>query len=129
MDSAGGILDHFRVDPLWHDNNGGDSDSGTIFKIGTNGTAYTLLHEFIGGADDGKNPWGSLIISGSILYGMTYIGGDSDGGTIFKIESSGIGFSLLHEFAGGADDGYKPAGSLIISGTTLYGMTDSGGDR
>ena len=91
--------------------------------------ATVLLHEFAGGADDGKWPSGSLTLSGSTLYGMTRDGGDSNGGVVFKIETDGTGFSLLHEFAGGADDGAWPDGSLTLSGSTLYGMTWEGGDN
>jgi uncharacterized repeat protein (TIGR03803 family) len=46
----------------------------------------TLLHEFAGGADDGRYPHGSLTLSGSTLYGMTSVGGDSDYGTVFALE-------------------------------------------
>jgi uncharacterized repeat protein (TIGR03803 family) len=107
---------------------GGDSNNGTIFKIEIDGSGLSLLHEFTGGADDGARPNGSLILSGTTLYGMTWLGGDHDMGTIFKIEINGSGFALLHEFAGGTDDGANPNGSLIISGSTLYGMTAGGGD-
>ncbi|MCC6404769.1 MAG: hypothetical protein IT405_00005, partial [Candidatus Yanofskybacteria bacterium] len=60
---------------------------------------FTLLHEFAGGASDGNRPYDSLIISGSTLYGMTSIGGDSNAGTIFSVGIDGTGFTLLHEFA------------------------------
>ena len=33
-----------------------------------------LLREFAAGAADGKKPYGSLLFSGSTLYGMTYFG-------------------------------------------------------
>ena len=107
--------------------NGGANNFGTIFKMETDGTGYALLHEFAGGAADGKSPYGSLVLSGTTLYGMTEKGGADDMGTVFKLEAAGSGFALLHEFAGGATDGRNPRGSLIISGTTLFGMTDSGG--
>ncbi len=87
-----------------------------------------LLHEFAGGAKDGASPDGSLIVSGSTLFGMTYRGGSKDLGTIFKIQTDGTGYTLLHEFAGGDADGAYPKGSLILSGSTLYGMTEYGGD-
>jgi len=108
--------------------NGGTSDKGTIFKINTNGTGFTLLHRFAGGATDGKYPNDSLIVSGSTLYGMTVNGGTSDGGTIFKINTNGTGFALLHSFAGAPSDGKWPGGSLILSGSTFYGMTRYGGN-
>jgi uncharacterized repeat protein (TIGR03803 family) len=107
---------------------GGSGTYGTIFKIGTDGTGFSRLHEFAGGADGGLRPYGSLVISGSTLYSMTFFGGNENLGTIFGIETDGTQFSLLHKFAGGADDGAYPNGSLIISGTNFYGMTRSGGD-
>ena len=108
-------------------NSGGDSGMGTIFKIQTDGTGFDLLHEFAGGAADGVNPYGSLIISGSTLYGMTSDDGDIGNGTIFKIETDGTGFSLLHDFSSGASDGRTPVGSLLLSGSDLYGMAQYGG--
>jgi uncharacterized repeat protein (TIGR03803 family) len=107
---------------------GGNSDNGTIFSIGTDGSSFTLLHEFAGGADDGSTPWGSLVIDTGTLYGMTQIGGDSNKGTIFSIGADGTNFTLLREFAGGVDDGAYPMGSLIIDSGTLYGTTQRGGD-
>ncbi|HSQ35474.1 MAG TPA: choice-of-anchor tandem repeat GloVer-containing protein, partial [Candidatus Binatia bacterium] len=106
---------------------GGINNKGTIFKIETNGTGFTLLHEFAGGSDDGAYPYGSLIISGPTLFGMTENGGAGDQGTIFKIQADGSGFSLKHSFAGGSADGALPKGDLLISGSTLFGMTRKGG--
>jgi uncharacterized repeat protein (TIGR03803 family) len=108
--------------------NGGDSDKGVIFKVGTDGSYYQVLHEFAGGANDGAWPEGSLTVSGSTLYGMTWQGGDSNEGVIFKVGADGSSYQLLHEFAGGANDGRLPHGSLTLSGSTLYGMTVFGGD-
>jgi uncharacterized repeat protein (TIGR03803 family) len=106
---------------------GGGADSvGTIFQINTDGTGYETLYHF-GGGSDGANPCGSLTLSGSTLYGMTYAGGASSGGTIFQINTDGTGYRILHAFSGGASDGALPAGDLTQSGSTLYGMTDSGG--
>jgi hypothetical protein len=65
---------------------------------------------------------GSLIQSGTTLYGMT-----AASSMMFQIGTDGTGFSLLHRFTGGSDGGYSP-GSLIQSGSTLYGMTALGGD-
>ncbi len=108
---------------------GGVNYEGTIFKINTSGSEYNQLYEFAGFAGDGKDPNGSLIISGSTLYGMNTYGGTSNMGTIFKIETDGGGYALLHEFLGGTDDGESPSGSLISSGSTLFGMTCWGGEN
>ncbi len=106
---------------------GGARNLGVVFKISTNGSGYANLHEFVGGAGDGRWPSGSLTLSGTTLYGMTQKGGVSGNGVIFKISTNGSGYANLHEFVGGAGDGMMPYGSLTLSGTTLYGMTESGG--
>ncbi len=103
---------------------GGNNDKGTIFKAQVDGSDFTLLREFAGSSIDGKYPVGSLILSGSTLYGMTFGGGIDDYGTIFKMETDGSNFILLHAFAGGSAGEY-PYGSLILSGSTLYGMSQS----
>lgn len=107
---------------------GGSSDNGTIFKMKTDGTGYTSLHSFTGGAADGREPFGSLLLSGTLLYGMTHKGGTYDMGTVFRIGTDGSDFSLLHSFAGVPDDGQFPNGSLILSGSTIYGVTMWGGN-
>src|SRR5688500_12990653 len=83
----------------------------------------TILHSFAGGPTDGLGPSGSMILSGSSLFGMTQGGGSGNGGTIFRTETNGSGYGLLHSFAGGPNDGSNPAGSLLQSGPTLFGMT------
>ena len=104
---------------------GGSSNYGVIFKIKTDGSSFTLLHTFAGGSGDGANSIGSLTLSGSTLYGMANWGGSSDKGVIFRINTDGNSFTLLHSFAGGSGDGAYPYGSL--AGTSFYGMTCSGG--
>jgi len=107
---------------------GGSSNGGVIFKVNTDGSGFGLLHEFIGGVNDGRRPFGSLTLAGSTLYGLCSRGGDSNGGVMFQINTDGSGFGLLHEFVGGGSDGYVPFGSLTLDGSSLYGMTVSGGD-
>ena len=106
---------------------GGVSNEGVVFSIRTGGTDFTLLHSFTATVDDGENPWGSLISDGSTLYGMTRYGGASDEGVIFSIRTGGTDFTLLHSFTGALNDGENPHCSLILDGSTLYGMTYSGG--
>ena len=106
---------------------GGSSDKGVVYKIYSDGTGYTNLHYFAGGSGDGAHPFGSLTLSGSTLYGMTENGGSSDKGVLFKINTDGSGFAVLHTFFCCDDDGGKPVGSLTLSGSTLYGVTTYGG--
>ncbi len=99
-----------------------------LFSITTMSIAQTtLLHSFSGGSDDGGLPWDSVIIDESTLYGMTSEGGTNGIGTIFKIDTDGSGFELLHSFSGIPTDGLLPTGGLIQDGSTLYGMTSEGG--
>ncbi len=106
---------------------GGSSGGGTIFKIGTDGNNYAVIHNFTGGTTDGAYPYGSLLVSGSTLYGMTSSGGTSNEGTIFKIGMDGNNFGFVHEFQGGSSDGAYPYGDLLLIGSTFYGLTDMGG--
>ena len=101
---------------------------GTIFKINTDGSAFGVLHSFVGGAGDGKTPsYSSLVVSGTTIYGMTVGGGAADEGVVFRINTDGTGFALLHTFVAATGDGWAPYGSLTLSGSTLYGMTRQGG--
>jgi len=112
---------------------GGASHLGTIFSFNTATNSETILHSF-GGYPDGSDPWwGSLIASGSYLYGMTRLGGanqNNDTGTIFSYNTITDMENILHSFNSQPAeniDGYAPFGSLIQSGSTLYGMTSKGG--
>ncbi len=106
---------------------GGANSLGVIFRINLDGSGFTLLHSFAGGAMDGAVPVGSLIFVGGQLYGVTCRGGASDEGTIFRLSPKGTGFTVLHAFSSSGSDGYYPHGSLKAIGKTLYGMTSAGG--
>src|SRR5262245_19911924 len=60
---------------------GGAQNGGTVFKIATNGTGFSLLYSFSGA--DGTSPQAALIqgIDG-LLYGTTSAGGTNSAGTI-----------------------------------------------
>jgi uncharacterized repeat protein (TIGR03803 family) len=62
---------------------GGATNSGTVFRIATDGTGFTTLHAF---ADsDGALPSSALAQLGDELYGTAYRGGPLAGGVVFKI--------------------------------------------
>ena len=84
---------------------------------------YTQLHSFAGGSKDGANPMGSLILSNNVLYGMTSQGGVAGGGVVFKMNTNGNSFTNLHSFSAYAGNGESPNAALVLSGSTLYGMT------
>lgn len=107
---------------------GGSAGFGTVFKVNTDGTGFQILHTFAGGTTDGREPSADLVLSGGTLYGTTVKGGStSNNGTAFKVNIDGTGFQLLHQFGASSTDGKSPTGGLALSGSTLYGTTESGG--
>jgi uncharacterized repeat protein (TIGR03803 family) len=110
---------------------GGSNDQGTVFKLNQDGSAYLLLRSFTGTNGDGATPDAALTqASDSALYGTTYAGGSNKLGTIFKLNTDGSGYSLLHAFGVSASDGQRPLGALLeaVDGA-LYGTTYSGGSN
>ncbi len=107
---------------------GGPNGDGNVFSVGTNGTNYQNLLSF-GGTASGFLPDGSLLASGSTLYGMTALGGANQKGNLFSVGMDGTNYQNLVSFTGGGGTaiGSTPEGSLIASGGTLYGMTEDGG--
>jgi len=106
---------------------GGRFETGNIFSIDTNGNGYKELNSFQDyRSDDGQYPFGSLILSGDVLYGMTYRGGAVYAGIIFSIDTSGHNYRDMLDFDGNTNS-VNPYGSLIVSGNKLYGTTTNGG--
>ncbi len=67
---------------------GGLGTNGTVFKMNKDGSGYALLHRFAEGGD-GKKPYGNLLIpSDGAVYGTTFLGGETNLGTVFKLFSS-----------------------------------------
>jgi uncharacterized repeat protein (TIGR03803 family) len=103
---------------------GGSNGFGTVFSVNIDGTGFTNIYTFKDG-NDGAYPIASLILSGNTLYGTAYIGGSAGNGTVFALNTNGMGFTTLHYFTG--SDGANPYGGLILSGNILYGTTKKGG--
>ena len=107
---------------------GGANGYGNVFSVGTNGANYKNIVSFTGtgGSAVGDNPFGSLILSGTTLYGVTVSGGANADGNIFSVGIDGTGYRDLYDFTGGTDGGF-PVADLTLSGGTLFGMTNGGG--
>jgi uncharacterized repeat protein (TIGR03803 family) len=118
---------------------GGSGGKGTVFAINTDGSGFTNLYNFTatdpvtGTNSDGAFPQAGLIISGNTLYGTTTSGGTNGEGTVFAINTNGMGFRNLYSFTttdppiGTNSDGANPQAGLILSGNTLYGTASGGG--
>ena len=109
---------------------------GTLFRVALDGSGLTLLHAFDSGTD-GDAPTGRLLqASDGRLYGTTQAGagGGGDGnacnvscGSLYGIGTDGSGYTLVHVFAGGRNEGSSPMGIMQSSDGKFYGATIEGG--
>jgi uncharacterized repeat protein (TIGR03803 family) len=114
---------------------GGFFGKGTVFRINTDGTGFTNLHNFtalVSGANsDGAQPFGGLTLSSNTLFGTTAYGGAYTNGVLFRMNTDGSGFTNFHNFTtltnGTNSDGVSPFGYLVLSGNILYGTALGGG--
>jgi uncharacterized repeat protein (TIGR03803 family) len=106
---------------------GGSKAGGTVFRMSTDGSGYSILRSFTNAAD------GSAVYSGLVqgldgaLYGTTYFGGVSNAGTVFKIHTDGGGYEVLRGFTGSPDAAHPRAGLIQGLDGWLYGTTMYGG--
>jgi uncharacterized repeat protein (TIGR03803 family) len=99
-----------------------------VFRMNLDGTGYTIVHRFA--VEDGYGLGTPLIQSSDgTLYAATLYGGPLDGGTIFKVNTNGTGFAVLHAFEL-VDFFSGPYPQEIIEGSdgALYGTTRDGAD-
>lgn len=119
---------------------GGSGHSGTFFMLNFDGSGFATLHDFgllINETNsDGAYPDSTPVLSGGTLYGTAYDGGVFGYGTVFKLGTSGSGFSVLHHFRptvsnnSGAytnAEGANPESGLVVAGNFVYGTTENGG--
>src|SRR5260370_5191902 len=112
---------------------------GAIFSFDPQTSTYTRLYSF-DGSKHGSDPHGQPILdpTGATLYGMTRTGGKHNVGVIFSFDLSSKTFTKLHVFAcpganaapacADSTDGASPDhGTLVQSGTMLFGLTTAGG--
>ncbi|HEY1662563.1 MAG TPA: choice-of-anchor tandem repeat GloVer-containing protein [Verrucomicrobiae bacterium] len=106
---------------------GGTNGTGTLFKINTDGSAFSVLHQF----SDGGTPAASLVLSGNMLYGTAEYGGSNDAGSVFAIGVNGAGFTNLYNFTPLLNttnsDGANPTAGFALAGSALYGTAYNGG--
>lgn len=105
---------------------GGSSGLGEVFKVTQTGKLTELLG--FNGVTDGAFSAADLVRDAAgNLYGTTELGGSSDLGTVFKLDSSG-NETVLHSFSGTARSGRYPVAGLVRDAAgNLYGTTERGG--
>jgi uncharacterized repeat protein (TIGR03803 family) len=105
---------------------GGKGGGGTVFKIATDGTGHTVLHNFFRQGDEATGPWAELLNVNGTLYGALRFG-NGGFGAIFKVASSGPP-EYNQIFGFGGTNGIQPNG-LIYGNRKLYGTTLSGDSK
>jgi len=122
-------------------NLGGVNGNGVLFRVNLNGTGFTKLKDFT--TSEGRPEYqsysstGRLIAAGGQLYGTVAGASDNWEGVLYRIDTSGSGFTKIFEFNkylywSGSDSvytsrGYYPS-SKFIDGTTIYGICGNGGN-
>lgn len=107
---------------------GGTSSGGVVFQV-TTGGVYKVLRNFVAAppATDGYGPTAGLVQgSDGFLYGVNSLGGASGLGTLFKINTAGTSFAVLHNFDKLTGSNPTTTPVLHTSGK-IYGMTEVGG--
>jgi uncharacterized repeat protein (TIGR03803 family) len=77
----------------------------------------------------GLSPLGALIEGrDGVLYGMSYSGGSSGVGAIFKLDQAGTNYGVWRGFLSSGGDGQNPRGGLVLGRDgAFYGTTWNGG--
>lgn len=109
---------------------GGTNNKGVILKIDITGNNFNVLYNFEDGNDNGTGNephHDAMFYYDNVLYGVACYGGKDNNGVIFKINPDGTGYSPVHIFTGGTDDGAHPRSCVIVKDNVFYGATPEGG--
>lgn len=107
----------------------------TVFTVNTDGaadsglrTSFSWFDPSIGAYTNHADgyPLTALTASDSTLFGVGSLGGSSDTGAAFTLNTNGTGFMVIRSFAG-TPDGAHPNAAVASVGTTVYGTTSFGG--
>ena len=107
---------------------GGANNFGTVYRLASDGSGFTVLHHF--GVDaNGTSPTAGLARRAQPLYGTTAQGGQNGAGVVFKLRIDGTGYAVLHHFK--RAKGVNPLARLHLATVggvwQLFGTTINGG--
>jgi len=115
---------------------GGTNNLGLIFKLRTDGTGFSVVHQFAAAdGQPGQASYGgdsAILEADGWLYGTARSQGANNAGTVYRIRPDGSAFQVLHSFnntpGNGPLTGRNPGGPLVRGPDgNLYG-TAGGGD-
>ncbi len=102
-----------------------DDLAGGIFRIGVDGTGYSVMQYFDPG--NGSDSPAALTLVGDFLYGTTKYEGTNQGGTFFKIGTDGNNYTILRNFEVGWPGNMGcPVTTLVYSAQAnkLFGVSE-----
>jgi uncharacterized repeat protein (TIGR03803 family) len=105
---------------------GGTGDAGTVFMLNQDGTDFAVLKNFDASTTGGSS-YARLLEVDKVLYGTTYVGGNGNAGTVFKLNRDGTGFAVLKHFDNTVTGGHPAAGITVGRDGVLYGTALHGG--
>lgn len=99
---------------------GGTNDYGVLFRIRSDGTGFTRLHDFTT-VENGWLLFGSPLVVGTTLYGMTQQGGVSTGdGTVYSFELPNQNFITQWNLATAGSGATQLSFGTATSGVANY---------
>jgi uncharacterized repeat protein (TIGR03803 family) len=108
---------------------GGQNNFGIIFEYSPSIDSFQVKFNF-NGTNSGSNPYGELELApNGLLYGMTFLGGTNNIGTLFEFNIQNDSFVKRID-CDGSNYGRNPFGKLVHTGNgILYGLTSQGGSN
>jgi uncharacterized repeat protein (TIGR03803 family) len=109
---------------------------GTTMEGGLAGPGTVFSYSSTAGFGDfnpfplpGPNtPDAALAFDSSTLYGTCASGGPGNGGGVFRMNTDGTGYQVLHSFPANANDGSFLNMPVALAGATLFGVTGHSAD-
>lgn len=108
---------------------GGQYGVGTVFRMQPDGTEFKVLKSFANtGVDSTRPQAGVTLATDGYLYGTAREGGEFGQGTIYRLQTDGGGFGVVHTFGLDPRDGTIPKGGVteLLNGI-LIGTASRGG--
>ncbi|MGH8017908.1 MAG: choice-of-anchor tandem repeat GloVer-containing protein [Opitutaceae bacterium] len=113
----------------------GTIGGGVVFKIATDGSGYQVLASFTRTTNPSAFTPTSLIQGrDGKLYGATLSGGTASRGSVYRINTDGTGFEVVHSFSGANLTDERAPADVFFQGSdgafygTTRGSTSGGGN-
>lgn len=104
---------------------GGAHSDGIVYQLAPSG-AYKVLHDFKGATEGDSSLVGLVQGSDRFLYSVMSAGGANGYGTLYRINTTGTKFQVLHQFDN-PTGAYPAATPTLHTNGTIYGSTTKGG--